>query len=386
MNAAFLDRYCTYHLEDIGMLSPTNLLDFKGYCTEFSEDIKELDRELYRDVMTMSQPKQVNLIRDIHNLNIQTVEERLDTLVDIDLELSEIIREEILISESAITDKLKSIPDKLISWFSNKLKLLARDFKANSPAIATTFLILFGLGGVGLGLFGVVGPIVQIMLATLLVVLPFMSFGKNQISLIDILTSQLTKLRYSRGLIDDNIQLLLRSDMKSCLNSNISTETNKITKDIIIYNLFTRNREDQPGFTPAEIASDKLLECSLTYLTNTIAEMYSSLSSCQTATRKNKPSPSSFTTLSPELSKLDLAPECQSIRDTLDKYVIYYNTLLDLAFTHDTTAKRYWKHTLDEHIKLVMGGRHANPVNNASRGVPKKFSKVKFKFDRNAKK
>jgi len=69
MNLAFLEEYTEHHLHDIGQFSEEAQQKFMEECSGFLTTIKDADHDLWEEVMTMSKPKQSDLMRTILEVN-----------------------------------------------------------------------------------------------------------------------------------------------------------------------------------------------------------------------------------------------------------------------------------------------------------------------------
>jgi len=390
-----LDRYCAYHLDDLGAHTPEKLVEFKGQCTGFMESIKTVDRELYREIMEMSTPKQLSYIKSIYEShNPSELELELESDSDsilADFKALADSHEDGVISENTAGDFLNRLIDRIRAMLSKIGDVWDNStdgfkFLGVGVAGAIIFKLLVPILSLGASIFWILAtsPII-FMTLTMLAVLAFIPFGPNQISGVNVLLNSFKKVLSNHVPITTelkNINIVLSTDMRNCLNSNIGQATPNSVKNHIVYNLLFRDRGDEM-ISPAAIAADKALSCILSYITNAIAEMYSSLLECIKNTSGETPiHPYNITSLDATLATLDLKPECQSISDAVHDYTSLFDDVLSAAFSNDSKSMRFWRDSLRKQINKVLGGTHASPIKNATRGIPKSYNNKVIVYDK----
>jgi len=399
-----LDQYCAYHLEDLGVYSPEKLIEFKGQCTQFVEEIKAMDHDLYVEIMEMSKPKQLSYMKAIYesnnasndssdqSINIEDLQSESDDLL---LELEAFARlsndDPSIITEDTAGSFLNRLIDHIRDWITKIGKmwdnlndtakylsiggvvLLFSNFIQAILGLGTSFLYAF-LSNPG------------VFLVTMMIALiAFIPFGPNQISGAGLILTKIKKVMTNNAPVTKGmkaINIVLSTDMRNCISSNVGPATSGTVKDHIVYNLIFRDRADEMT-TPASVAADKALACILSYITNAIAEMYSSLLECLKHTSGATPvHPYNITSLDATLATMDLSPECQSINDALHDYIDLFEDVLSATFNKDAKSMRFWHDALRKQINKVLGGTHATPIKNATRGVPKSYSNKVIVFDK----
>jgi len=399
LDQATLTRYCQYHLFDIGELNPDNVELFKEQFNSFMGDVKDIDTDLYRDIMTLPISEQVNYLKSVYAMNSEesitmdnllyecdSLQEELDTVLNsFDSDMSEIsestvgsIMDRIISSIFKVLNKIediwKHIPDNakyviigagsaaaiLISMY---LGLLTKIFHL----LLHTTAGFLSLGPAGMGVIA------------LIFVLMFTPFTQFRISGLDVIISKIRKVMALNFPITKRlktINTIMTTDMKKCITSTLSSTTPEMVRNHVVYNLLLRDRSE-PKTDASAIEADKILACVLSYSTNAIAELYGSLFNCMQIVGKQLiSSASNLTSLQTTLSTMDMTPECQSINEAIIEYVELFEQILEEAFKNDSTSVQFWRDQLSKNIKLVAGGRHANPIKNAMRGIPKEYKNV----------